>query len=164
MTIGATSRSSPHSTIVFALPNGTYHYTIKPIPGYTTTWSGSAVIAGASVSVPVTFAPVTYTLSFAETGLSASSAWAVLLVSVNFGPLNQTTTTAFDNFTVANGTYIYHISTPSGLRASPIHGSVHISGSGRTVDIRFTDPGGDPGGIPLLSSTVAAGTTRPAIQ
>ncbi|HLN51390.1 MAG TPA: thermopsin family protease, partial [Thermoplasmata archaeon] len=164
VTIGATSRSSPHSTIVFALPNGTYHYTIKPIPGYTTTWSGSAVISGASVSVPVTFVPVTYTLSFAETGLSASSAWAVLLVSVNFGPLNQTTTTAFDNFTVANGTYIYHISTPSGLRASPIHGSVHISGSSRTVNVRFTDPGGDPGGIPLLSSTVAAGTTRPAIQ
>ncbi len=164
VTIGATSHSSTHSTIVFVLPNGTYDYSIRPIPGYTTTWSGSLVIAGAPVTVPITFVPVTYSLSFTETGLSTSSAWAVLLVSVNFGPLNQSTTTVFDNFTVGNGTYIYHISTPSGLRASPLHGSVRISGSGRIVEVRFTDPGADPAGIPLGSPTVAAGTSRPAMQ
>ena len=33
VTIGATSHSSTHSTIVFVLPNGTYDYSIRPIPG-----------------------------------------------------------------------------------------------------------------------------------
>jgi len=49
------SKHSSQSTITFEVPNGTVSYTIEPVKGYSGATSGTATIAAAPLSVPVSF-------------------------------------------------------------------------------------------------------------
>ena len=54
---GFVTRSSAGTTITFPLVNGTYGYSIGPVPGYSTTSTGSFLVWGAALQVEVTFVP-----------------------------------------------------------------------------------------------------------
>jgi len=49
------TRSSKAGTITFAVPNGTFSYTIESVKGYTGSGSGTVTVSGAPVAVNVTF-------------------------------------------------------------------------------------------------------------
>lgn len=124
-----------HNT-TFTFPNGTYSYTIisgskeyKPTPS-----SGSFTIAGANLAtIAVSFAMVSYTVSFKETGLTTGYTWDVI-----FGDLNQTSTTAYDNFTYqVNGSYSYTISAKDYMVNYP-SGTLTVNGKPAYLNVTFT--------------------------
>jgi hypothetical protein len=119
----------------FLLNNGTYSYTIaagnhayKPTPS-----SGSFTGAGVNLAEAISFSMITYSVSFNETGLTASTTWDVI-----FNNLNQTSTTKYDNFTYQiNGTYDFTVSATN-YTASPSSGTLTINGKAVSEAITFT--------------------------
>ncbi|MEM3193236.1 MAG: NosD domain-containing protein [Candidatus Parvarchaeota archaeon] len=116
----------------FSLPNGTYSYTIATIDKtYSpSSPSGSFTVNGAALSESVTFMEVVYTVTFAETGLTAGTSWSVTL-----GATTQTSNTNTITFTEPNGSYSYSISGISGYRANAYTGTVMINGSSVSISV-----------------------------
>jgi hypothetical protein len=83
MTLGNVTLSSLTDQIAFTETNGSYSYATGNVLGYEPTpGSGIATVAGADVTVPVAFAPVstgTYTVTFFERGLPIGTSWNVTL-------------------------------------------------------------------------------------
>jgi YVTN family beta-propeller protein len=128
---GSTTESTVGTGISFTAPNGTYAWSIVPVPGFTTRWSGSSVLSGRDIVVNVTFAPFRFPVSFAETGLPAGTSWTVSLDG------NATTSTgATVSFDVPNGTYVWSIVPIPGFHANWT-GSVTVLNSSRTVIVPF---------------------------
>jgi len=97
------------TTITFDEPNGTYSYTIatanksySPSPS-----SGTFTVNGSDVNISITFTLVTYTVTFAESGLPSGTMWYVNLS--NGQSFSSTTNTI--TFNEPNGSYTYSIST-----------------------------------------------------
>src|SRR5208282_3660192 len=60
--------------------NGTYAYEIYDFPGYQQTnisHLGNLTVAGQSIAVVLEFTPVSYRISFGESGLPAGKNWSV---------------------------------------------------------------------------------------
>jgi DNA-binding beta-propeller fold protein YncE len=131
VTLGNLSASSVNSTIVFSEPNGTYSWSIKPIPGYTTNWTGGASVNGSDVAVNVTFSRITYALTFVETGLPSGTTWAVTV-----GSTVRTSNTTSTGFVEPNGTYVWSITPVAGFETT-WSGSVKVSGNSPQVNISF---------------------------
>ncbi|MGC1839100.1 MAG: YncE family protein, partial [Candidatus Acidiferrales bacterium] len=116
VTLNGTWASSNTTEIAFAEPNGTYAYSIAPIPGFTTTApAGSAMVRGSPISVPVLWTVSVYTITFTEKGLPAGSLW---WVNVSGGRSGSATSNAV---TVAepNGSYTYTVTTVAGSFLAP---------------------------------------------
>jgi YVTN family beta-propeller protein len=78
----------------------------------------------------------TYTVSFVESGLLASTPWSVTLN----GSMESSTTGSIA-FQAANGTgYAYTIGTVAGYTANVTSGTLSVAGASVTVDIQFTAP------------------------
>jgi hypothetical protein len=74
-----------------------------------------------------------YTVSFKETGLTTGTSWDVI-----FNNLNQTSTTAYDNFTYQiNGTYAYTVSSKN-YTASLASGTLTVNGKPAYENVTFT--------------------------
>jgi hypothetical protein len=133
---------TPHlltsNTATFSLADGTYPYTVDTASGFTASPSGgTVVVAGAALSVPITFTPfgvATYTATFSERGLPAGTSWSATLAGST-----QTSTTTSLAFSEANGTYSYTLGAVSGYDESPSSGSVTISGASVSLTISFTN-------------------------
>jgi hypothetical protein len=132
VSVGSDARSSTGAEIAFVEPDGTYAWSVTPIPGYTTSWSGSSTIYGADLLVNVTFTPVTYPIAFAETGLPSGTTWGV---SVGGSPVygRTATLTALE----PNGTYSYTVLPVAGFLPTVASGSVTVIGAGRSVSVVF---------------------------
>jgi hypothetical protein len=137
--------------IRFSAPNGTFAYTVSPVAGYTVDpRTGSVTVDGSNATVSVAFAPVTYTLSFTESGLPSGSAWAVTVgaqVVNGSGPLAVPE---------ANGTYTFAVAPEAGFSASPSNGTVTVAGSAVSVAIAFAPV---LYAVNFTESGVPAGTT-----
>ncbi len=77
--------TSSTSSITFALPNGTYRYEVRGVPGYVLqngTGHGRFNVSGAPpAAIAVDFAvPVDYTVTFTESGLPSATNWTVIVV------------------------------------------------------------------------------------
>jgi uncharacterized protein YcnI len=127
VTISGTAHNSTTSTVVFLEPNGTYAYRITPIPGYTTTLSGSSQISGSAVGVSVVFVAVTYSVTFTETGLPHLGLWGVTVG----GTFENASAGASIVFELMNGTYAYSIADFAGYHQSTLayHGSLTVAGA-----------------------------------
>ena len=142
VTVGTTTHSSTASTISFTEVNGTYHYTVGSITGYTSSpSSGSLTVAGKSVSESVAFSrsqppPVVgkYAVTFTESGLPSGTSWSVTLSAST-----QSSTTTEMTFLEANGTYSYTVRVPTRYSASPASGTVTVNGdTPGMVSVSFT--------------------------
>jgi hypothetical protein len=134
VTLNGSHQSSTATTISFTEPNGTYGYTVGVVPGYVpASSSGSAVVSGAALNVPVAFTRVTYSVTFTETGLPSGSSWSVTLNGTHQG---STTTTII--FTEPNGTFGYTVGVVPGYAPGASSGSVTVNGAPASVPVAFT--------------------------
>ena len=122
-------------TYSVSLPNGSYTYSVStgnkeysPSPS-----SGSFTVNGAAVQDVITFAQVTYSVTFSEAGLPSGATWNVTLNSVE-----KSSSTSSIVFQEPNGTYSYTVGTYQGYSSSLNTGSVTVSGSARGVSVTFT--------------------------
>ncbi len=138
--------SATGSSIVFALPNGTYHYTIAEVLGFVVSGSihGGVVITEAAVSVDVTFEQVAegafYPIAFEENGLPSGHHWAVTVVATHtFGHSRsetQSSTTTTVDVLLQNGTYRYGVHAVQGYTiTSGGTGTFSIDGASPAVMI-----------------------------
>jgi hypothetical protein len=118
------------------LTNGIYGYSIAEIAGWrqsTLAYVGSVEVSGASVAEPtLRYAPVTYLVTFTETGLPAGTLWSATLNGVT-----AKSTTSSITFSESNGSYGYAIAPVKGYTASPGSGSVSVSGAPVGTSVKF---------------------------
>ena len=131
-TLGTDSETSPSTTIGFVVPSGTYPLAITGVAGYSARAPSRVVVVDQGVTVPVTFVPDQYPLTFHESGLPTGTGWGVVIGSQVESALGPNVT-----FTEPNGTYGYVLLTVSGYVA-PSSGTVTVNGSARVVPIAFT--------------------------
>ncbi len=130
--LNGTPSASTSSTIDFAMPNGTFSYSVASVPGYLATpASGSVPVAGGSVVIPIAFAAA-YNLTFFASGLPSGTLW-----NVTIGSDTVASTTSYIGFTVPNGTYPFLVGAVPGWRTTD-SGSVLISGANKQVTRLFS--------------------------
>ncbi len=137
---------SSSSEVLFQEANGTYDweagYAVANLSGtlvyyYPAPNNGTVDVVGGSVQVDLVFQsgtpPTLYGVSFHALALPSGSTW-----SVTFNSQTDQATTAFLNFTAANGTYGYTVSPPSGYLAVPSAGQLVVAGLAVTVDVNLS--------------------------
>ncbi len=136
--------SSTGTSIVFALPNGTYHYKIAEVLGFVASGPSRAglVITDAAVSVNVSFLQVAegafYPIAVEENGLASGQHWSVTVTATHTFGHSRTETqsgkgTTID-FLLQNGTYRYSVHSVQGYTISTGGtGTFAIAGSSPSV-------------------------------
>jgi len=114
-------------------PNGTFTYSVAPVPGFVANWTGDVTVDGAGTMVNVVFSRVFYNVVFLESGLPVGTQWSATVGSIT----NQSTTTS-DRIPEPNGSYSYQIPDLPGFVQSPASGSVYVRGHDTPINIRFT--------------------------
>ncbi len=91
-------------------------------------------------------APLTYSVTFTETGLPYNTAWTVAFDGQTGSPYTYQSSSSSWTFTgIADGTYSFSIPAVSGYTASPSSGSVTVNGANLNVNVVFTPPQFSPG-------------------
>ena len=135
--------SSNTSTIVFAVPNGTYGYYVHGVVGYQLSANSSAYgtfnVSGASPpTVGVSFVPVvSYSVTFSESGLANGTNWSVTVVSSGEGMgewgsgslVTASSTTTTITLSLPNGTYAFYVHPVEGYYTNASSGTFTVSGS-----------------------------------
>lgn len=127
--LAGASNSSTSSTVDFWEPNGSYPFSVDGVPGYSgVPANGTVVVNGSPVIVAISFAasgPANVSLVFEESGLPADGrTWSIDLASAD----HAAATPAPVTFSVPNGTYLFTVVAVVGYSASPVSGSVTVSG------------------------------------
>ena len=158
---------SANATVTFALPNGTYDYSIGEARNGTSVYvaspsAGNLTVNGSSVSIAVAFSALSFfDVTFTESGLPAGTFWSATIHGDDgFGgrgtwdacgggtsrggfAWNGTRTTSL-NFSEANGAYRFSVG-PVWVNgtlyvADPSAGNVTVNGSSVSVSIAFAPP------------------------
>jgi hypothetical protein len=140
-------------TIAVPLANGTYNYSVTPIPGYYSIppSSGSVIVSAHQQTVAVVFMAVVYTITFTEAGLSSGTTW-----SVTFGGRTADSSASTLSFSVGNGSYAYSVAGVSGYSLVPSTGTQQVSGAGATVGVAFSsNSSSTPGGVTAFWALLA---------
>ncbi|EQD31418.1 thermopsin precursor, partial [mine drainage metagenome] len=117
-----------------SLPNGSYSYSVSTSnKEYSPSYTNPFTVNGNTVSNPITFSKVTYTVTFTESGLPSGTAWYV-----NITGTNKSSTSTTISFTEPNGTYSYTTGTTSNYTANISSGSIAVNGSSQNKTITFT--------------------------
>ena len=175
---GVTVNSQPKSALTgsviqYQLPNGSYPYSITPIPGYhesTVPYSGPIYVQNATYIVPtLLWSQFTYPVAFSETGLPPTSSWGVTINgTLEFEPTGTSIVGE-----VPNGSFAYFISDFPGYHQVTLaySGAGMVAGSGVTeptlaftrvtYTVTFTESGLPDG---LSWSVTANGTTQTVLS
>ncbi len=136
VTLAGVAGTSTGSSLVFTEPNGTYAFSVGSGAGYTAKpASGTVTVTGAAKTVAVSFVAIprgSYVVTFTETGLPLGTNWSVTL--------NGTTHSSTGNvllFTEPNGSYSFAVGAVAGYTATPLSGSVTVSGTGVAQTVAF---------------------------
>jgi len=127
-----------NKSITFTETNGTYSYTVATgnkeyAPSSAT---GSFTVNGTALSESVTFALYTYSITFTESGLPASTKWFVNVTSGN----SYSSAASSITLPAGNGTYSYTVATANKIyKPSPSSGSFTVSGSAVSESITFAE-------------------------
>ncbi len=141
--------TSTNTTVVFHEPAGAYPFVVGPVPGYTAAPSGGTTTVGTSaVTISIVFTTVKYTVEFVENGAPSGSTWSV---SVNGTAVSSSTTSL--TFSLANGTYPFTVTFPSGYTGFPSSAKFTISGASVTVYISIYSTSAPPGTAVSTSTT-----------
>ena len=134
------------STITFAAENGSYPYSILPIPGYATPEEhGIAMVQGGSLFLQLPFHPVQYAVTVTESGLplayGVNLRWSVILNGSEFGDNPPSSGTPSIGFALPNGTYQFNLTTNI-PRFSPVppSGFFVVAGAALNVSVVFQGP------------------------
>ncbi len=125
------------TSMVFAVPAAAYAYTPGTLVGYTNSGPGNVTVTSSGASATIVYTPAvysTYAVNFTESGLPASSTWAVTL-----NGFTQTSTGTTISFTQVNGTYGYTITGPAGWYPPSNTGSVTVNGANVNVAVPFSN-------------------------
>jgi YVTN family beta-propeller protein len=155
--------NSTASSVVFTDPNGTYNFTVTPVPGFTAApTSGTVTVTGAPAARTISFTPEAgtkstekFAITFSETGLTSGTSWSVTL--------NGTLQASNDGtvvFQAPNGTEAYSVSAVTGFTVTPSGGSVTVAGQPVTVALTFkatTNPSSGQNGSGSGSSSKVLG-------
>jgi YVTN family beta-propeller protein len=141
------------TTLSLVLPNGSYIYSISSTNKTYEAPGGVFGVNGAPVFERVAFSLVTYTVTFDEEGLSAGSAWSMVL-----GGVVHASTGTIVSFAEPNGTYLFSTGHLSGLRASPSSGTIVVSGANTTKAILFSAPAGETYTVSFAEAGLPSGT------
>ena len=167
VTVGTTTHSSTGTTISFAEVNGTYHYTVGAVTGYTvSTSSGNVTVNGAAKTVAVTFSKSSlppgekYSVTFTESGLPSGTSWSVTL---NGSTLSSTTSTI--TFQEPNGTYAFTVGSVSGYTWSPSSGTVKVNSGPASQSVTFSKTNQTTGflGLPGYEGYIVVGVIVAAV-
>ncbi|MEM3206371.1 MAG: hypothetical protein QW302_05615, partial [Thermoplasmatales archaeon] len=132
VTLNGSKISSTSSTIVFNETNGTYHYLVGTISGYSSSpYSGNVTISGSPKMIEVIFTQLTYPVVFNEEGLPPGTVWSVTINGKTIIDANNIT------FNEPNGSYSFFINNSAGFTASPQSGTVVVNGSPVIETITF---------------------------
>lgn len=149
----------PSTTAGISVPevNGTYAWSVGSAPaGYrlVSAASGTVTVNGSAPSpIPVTYAAVTYSVSFTETGLPTGTNWTV---TVGSHSVSSTTTTITLN--EPNGSYAYSVSSnATGYAPFPASGDFLVNSGAPTVQVLFTPP-------TPVSTPVSTSNTGPLVE
>ena len=132
VTLNGVTNTSTSSTIVLMEPNGSYTFSVSTTnPAYGPSAATSTfTVKGAAQSVSVSFTPLTFTVTFTETGLPSGTTWYINLS--NGKSLSSTGTTITVSLT--NGTYNYTASS-NGYKQKT--GSITLNDNSVTVTVAF---------------------------
>jgi hypothetical protein len=134
VTFDGATESGYFAFLDFSAVNGTYNYTVGPLPGFhADLYSGNVTVAGANVTVPVDWTRVIYNVTFAETGLPSGTSWSVTLNSTS-----ESSVTSRIVFVEPNGTVSFTVAPVTGYTANVTSGSVVVQGANRAVYILWT--------------------------
>ena len=121
-------------SILCRLPNGAHSFRVAPLAGLTASpASGPLTVAGANVTLTITWTVQTFTLSFVPRGLPSDSPWSV---TVNGMPSSPTVGPI--SYDEPAGTYAYAIAPVAGFRPNPSLGSVQLSDRNVTVNVSWS--------------------------
>ena len=143
VTVGGLTESGA-GPVWFFLPNGTYSYSVTPVPGFSRSGlpeSGTIVVAGEPVTEPLAnFQPVVYSLAFIVSGFHPPG-WSVAIHPVSgrmyAGLVNNSTE---HSYLLTNGSYLYAIEGVAlgyPLVGLPPVGTIVIDGASKVVHPEF---------------------------
>ncbi|HUI38812.1 MAG TPA: YncE family protein [Thermoplasmata archaeon] len=130
VTIGPATASSTTDTVDLSEPNGSYHYTLGPVPGFTSP-GGNVTVDGIPLAVPVAFLAFTFEVNFRESGLAKGTSWSIVLNGTERSSTGDTI-----GFAEPNGSYDYSVPEVAGY-ASVGPGNATVAAAKVNVSIRF---------------------------
>lgn len=130
---GGSSYRSNSTLLHFSEPNGSYNYTVASSRPSFQAPGGSFTVAGAAVTMTITFSAVNYSVAFTESGLPSGTAW-----SLTVGNRTTNSTGSTISFSLTNGSYNWSVGLVPGYRASPHNGTVIVNGSRRSITIDWS--------------------------
>ncbi|MCI4373706.1 MAG: hypothetical protein L3K02_08735, partial [Thermoplasmata archaeon] len=138
--LGGSRVSSDTASLQFHEPNGTYPFTVAPVRGYSSNYTGTVAVDGDSVLVKVLFSNATFAVIFNEVGLPSGATWTVNAAEEVTG--FQTVASSMDvNLTLPllNGTYQLTVMDSLGLPGSLSVSALTIHGEATaTVTVAFS--------------------------
>lgn len=114
------------------LPNGNYTYAVASGNATYAAAGGDFSVHDAGVSESVMFAPLTYAVTFRESGLAGGTDWSVTLNGTSNHSSGSTV-----GFRAANGTWPFAVSTVPGYRGNVTGGEVRVDGGPAEVNVTF---------------------------
>ncbi len=131
--VGEANTTTP--AVNFSVPNGTYTFRVLSPPGtHVTPSGGNLTVSGIGRVVDLSFSPVTYGVTFTETGLLSGAPWWVNVTGIT--PL-EGNNSAPVVLPLANGSYAYTVGAPPLYRVTPENGTFTVNGSPLTFNVAF---------------------------
>ncbi|HEV2316371.1 MAG TPA: thermopsin family protease [Thermoplasmata archaeon] len=157
ITLNGTSTSGTAATFLFELPNGTYGFSLGPVPGYRAlAWSGNFTVQGSAYALVVSFVRVLYVVTFSESGLPVQTGWVLSIDGAN-----HSTAASMLQLNLANGTYNYSVSTGSPYLPTPSRGVLSVVAGASPVGFAFApQPGTVFGAVLPGNATVLVNGTE----
>jgi hypothetical protein len=166
VTINNNTMISVNSTVTFRLSNGTFQYSIQPLPGFSTKYyQGNITVNGTSNLLNVLWTLVTYYFNVTQSGLSSKMHWSVVIDGKTFyGAVvkkSSNATGALISFLLPNGSYNYTVNPPLGYSGSSLSGRVVIKGNSTAVAVKIVPPNyfliGLGSGITVVAVAISIG-------
>ncbi|MEM0128846.1 MAG: hypothetical protein QXG65_01585 [Thermoplasmata archaeon] len=133
VSVNGTVRTSTSDSIVVPLANGTYEATVAATPGYRPSPASlSFTVHGSALSLPITFAAVVFSVTFAESGLPSNGSWTVTFN----GTLRAAPAGSPIVFTAPNGEYSWTVGPVPGFLTT-WRGVASVAGANATIRIAF---------------------------
>lgn len=146
--LGGVGMNSTGQEVAFAERNGTFPFTVGPVPGYKSIpASGSVTVDGSAVGVVIYTIPVDeYLINFTEKGLPVIGTvvglnivprWGISLTCGGSSSGGSGEGTSFV-FAAVNGTCTFAVRPPTGYAVAPASGTLNVAGASLTTTLVFS--------------------------